>query len=288
MNLILKIIYIVFGTIFSLLWIYFAKKSAGLYDEQIESIDTKEYFLPELFSLGYYCIETFNINMNSIFFRKKKSKLLQVKGENADFYLYTIFAAQISYTMTILPLGFTFSLLADSGIMLLLFIGLAIILIVYLETEINNLLEEKEIEIKRDLPNILTKLCLLTNAGMILRDAWDVVCETGDRVLYKEMRNASYEMDNGISIRVALSHLSERCDIKEVKKMCSTIEQNIDKGSSELAKSLRELSNESWNEKKQLAIQKGAATDSKLLIPTAIIFMGILFLIMVSIFTNML
>ena len=75
--------------------------------------------------------------------------------------------------------------------------------------------------------------------------------------------------------------------MKEVKKFTSVIIQNIEKGSGELSKSLKELSEESWNEEKQLTIQKGAAADSKLMIPTGIIFAGILMVIMVPLFTNL-
>ena len=101
------------------------------------------------------------------------------------------------------------------------------------------------------------------------------------------MQKAEDEMNNGFSTHEALMNFSKQCNVKEIKKFISVIEQNLEKGSGELAKSLRELSEESWNEKKQRTIQKGAAADSKLLIPTGIIFMGILIVIIVPLFTNM-
>ena len=48
MSIIVKIIIMVLGTIISLFWIYCAKASIEIYDEQIEYLDPKEYFLPEL------------------------------------------------------------------------------------------------------------------------------------------------------------------------------------------------------------------------------------------------
>lgn len=66
------------------------------------------------------------------------------------------------------------------------------------------------------------------------------------------------------------------------------LSQNIQKGGSELTMSLRYMNEESWEEKKQRAKRKGETAGTKLMIPLMIMFVGILFMIIVPIFSNML
>ena len=63
--------------------------------------------------------------------------------------------------------------------------------------------------------------------------------------------------------------------------------QNMKKGPAEIAYFLKDMSDEMWEEKKHLVKRKGEAANSKLLIPTAMIFIGILVMIMVPVFLTM-
>lgn len=63
--------------------------------------------------------------------------------------------------------------------------------------------------------------------------------------------------------------------------------QNLLKGNEEIAYFLKEMSDEMWEEKKHLAKRKGEAANSKLLIPTVMIFVGILGMIMIPAFLTM-
>ena len=63
--------------------------------------------------------------------------------------------------------------------------------------------------------------------------------------------------------------------------------QNIQKGGPDFALQLRDMNNESWEEKRHLAKRKGELAGSKLLIPTLIMFVGILIMIIVPIFTGL-
>ena len=85
----------------------------------------------------------------------------------------------------------------------------------------------------------------------------------------------------------AYRNFADRCSVKEVRKFTSLILQNLQKGNSEIAFFLKEMSNEMWEEKKHLVKRKGEAANSKLLIPIGMIFVGILIMIMVPAFMNM-
>lgn len=283
-----KIVILIIGLFLSLLWLFLMIRSNGIYDEQIEDIDDKEYFLPGLFQIGFYVIEKFNIDLHKAIFQKKLTKLIEVKGENdAEFFLYVNVAGQIAYALTIMAIGFMFALISDSAEIIFFVLILAVVLVYYLDYSVTEAVENRHESILRDLPTVLSKMALLINTGMILKDAWSLIAASNNRELYQEMKKADYEMNNGVSSHEAFVSFINCCNVKEVKKFISVIEQNMEKGSGELANSLRELSEESWNEKKQRTIQKGAAADSKLLIPTGIIFVGILIIIIVPLFTNM-
>ena len=284
----IKIVILIFGVLLTVLWLILMFSSNGKYDEQIEEIDPDEYFLPELFQIGYAVIDKLHLDLSIDLFKKKKEKLIEIKGQDeAEFFLYVNIAGQISYILTLLPIGLMLTLLADSIEILFLIIIATIVLVYYFDYMMVDAVDDRHDELLRNLPNVLSKLALLTNTGMILNDAWAKIAYTGEGVLYQEMRAAYQDMENGIATRAALESFSRRCNVKEIKKFVSVVEQNQEKGSGELANSLKELADESWNEKKQLTIQKGAAADSKLLIPTGIIFIGILLVIIIPLFTNM-
>ena len=262
--------------------------SRGKYNEQIADIDSEEYFLPGLFQIGFSVIERFGLDLHSTYFQKKLKNLIEVKGEqDAEYFLYVNVAGQISYFLTIAPIGMMVSIIADSIEIAILALVCGLILGYYIDYSVLEAVNNRHDNLLKDLPTVLSKMALLINAGLILKDAWAKIASNNDRELYLEMQKAEYEMNNGFSTHDALANFSNRCNVKEIKKFISVIEQNLEKGSGELAKSLRELSEESWNEKKQRTIQKGAAADSKLLIPTGIIFMGVLIVIIVPLFTNM-
>mgnify|MGYP003299996078 CR=1 FL=1 len=54
-------------------------------------------------------------------------------------------------------------------------------------------------EIEKTVLTGVSKLALLTNAGMILREAWQEVAQGGEGTIYKEMRLAVDEMNNGVA-----------------------------------------------------------------------------------------
>ena len=136
------------------------------------------------------------------------------------------------------------------------------------------------------MPQMLSKLTLLVNSGMVVREAWKKVADGGERELYKEMQLTVQEMENGIAELEAYRNFADRCAIKQIRRFASTMIQNMQKGNSEISYFLKELSDEMWEEKKHLVKRKGEAANSKLLIPTAMIFIGILIMIMVPAFLN--
>ena len=101
------------------------------------------------------------------------------------------------------------------------------------------------------------------------------------------MQTSVQEMKNGVAEIDAFFHFGTRCIIPEIKKFSSTIVQGLIKGNSELTFMLQQQSKEVWGLKKQDVRRQGEKAASKLMIPIVIMFIGILIMVIVPIFTNL-
>ena len=99
------------GTILGMFWLYLMIKGSRRYAAYIRVLDGSEYFMKELFGIGYYALERFPVDMNTAHFRKRQRCLSELKGKrNAPFYVQADLAAQVTYVLTVVSFG---SLLAS-------------------------------------------------------------------------------------------------------------------------------------------------------------------------------
>lgn len=283
-----RLFLLVIATVMTLLWVVFAMKYDKEFETITDSIDGTKYRFPELFFIGFGIMKILHIDTKSEKARKRIKEISEVCGKKyAEYYYYVIQGAKWTYGFTALTFFCILGALADSVIALVLGIVLSGMLMWYVEELMNDQLEERRDELIADLPQMLSKLTLLVNSGMIMREAWAKVAYGNDRVLYREMQLTVKEMQNGISDLEAFRNFADRCAVKEIRRFASTLIQNLQKGNSELAYFLMEMSDEMWEEKKHLVKRKGEAANSKLLMPIGMIFVGILIMIIVPAFLNM-
>ena len=147
--------------------------------------------------------------------------------------------------------------------------------------------ENKTNEVLNDFADVVSKLALLVNAGMIMREAWEKVAYTGESEIYQEMKNVIVDINNGVSEIDAYTDFGMRCTSPEIKKFTSTIIQGMVKGNRELVEMIKQQSREIWDAKRHRVKQQGEKAASKLLIPICIMFIGILIMIIVPIFANL-
>lgn len=267
------------------LFLYFAgMRHASLFDP----LDEKDFPLKEIYFVGYAALQIIGYRYKSKGDRKLRKNLEVLYGPKyADYYMRVIYSQKITMGVTVLVLAFALYGLTVSLAGLLagfLFAGVAFY---YFGTVTENIIKKRSDEMLSDFSEVISKLALLTNAGMILREAWNEVAYTGSTSLYKEMQKTVDEMNNGVAEIDAVFRFGGRCIIPEIKKFASTIVQGIVKGNSELSIMLTEQSKEVWAAKKQYVRRQGEKAASKLLIPICIMFAGILVMILVPIFTNL-
>lgn len=274
------------GAFFLLIWMIFffvGLKHASLFD----ILDEKEYPLKEIYGLGYAIMLLIKYKYHSKHDRKLRKEISVLYGDKyADYYIRVIYAQKVTMAFTILVVAVPLYGLTNSLAAVFVALMFAFVAYYYFGTVTEKKIFKRSEEMLSDFSNVISKLALLTNAGMIMREAWEEVAYTGETTLYKEMQKAVDEMNNGVSEVDALFNFGVRCIIPEIKKFTSTIVQGLVKGNSELIQMLKDQSKEVWSAKKQNVRRQGEKAASKLLIPILIMFVGILIMVLIPIFTN--
>ena len=205
----------------------------------------------------------------------------------------SILAKLLSYPMigvaATLILG---SLLIGAGMdtagMAVIAIGtiLVLVLVYAIYDELSDLVKKRRKVIGRQFPNVVSKLALLVTSGMIMDRAWKVTAYSQETELYQEMRKTSEELDNLVSPEAAYSEFINRCNTKETAKLASAIMQNLSKGNAEIGKLLKDMAREAWQERRHMAKRDAEKANSKLMIPTMLLFIAILVMLMVPVAMN--
>lgn len=276
------------GTVLAIFWMILYLKYRRAFSQIVDSISAEDYFMADLFFVGFGLMGLVHYKMDTKGSRKKIREVGEVYGAKyAQYHLYVLRGGQFTYGITF----FTFMLLLTGilGKMEFVLVGILLsgLMVYYLEENLNSKIRERREELLLDLPNVLSKLTLLVNSGMMLREAWNRIAYSGDSQLYLEMRSTIQEIENGVSEIDAYMHFADRCYVKEIRKFSATLIQNMQKGSAELVHFLSDMADEVWENKKFLAKKRGDAAAQKLMIPMVLIFIGVLILIMVPMLSGM-
>lgn len=253
-----------------------------------DSLDENEYHLKELYFMGYGILDRFNYDYKSKKNQNLKKLLSVLYNEKyADFYLRVVRSQQVTVFLLFIVLAFVFYGFSGQIAMLVLIIFLGAFLAYYFGKEPERKIEARSDQIMSEFSEVVSKLALLTDAGMILREAWQEIAYSSEGTIYSEMVTAFTDMNNGMSETEAIRQFGNRCMVPEIKKFTSTLIQGISKGNRELSIMLSKQSSEVWELKRQMVKRKGEQAQSKLLVPMILMFVGILVMIMIPIFTNL-
>ena len=167
-------------------------------------------------------------------------------------------------------------------------IGTVLVLVITyaIYDELSDMVKKRRLAISKQFPSVVSKLALLVTSGMIMGRAWKETAYSQELELYREMRKTSEELDNLVSPEVAYSNFIKNCNTKETAKLASAILQNLSKGNSEIGRLLKEMAREAWLERRHTAKRDAEKANSKLMIPTMMLFMAILIMLMVPIAMN--
>lgn len=283
----LDLIIIGLGFLLLLVWIIFFFKG-NKYAPLFETLIEKEYPLKEIYGVGYAVMETIHYGYKSKADRQLRQEIEVLYGRKyVDYYMHIIYAQKVTLSFTLVV--FAFILYGLSQEIAAFGVGLifAWLAFYYFGTTTKKRILTRSGQILMDFSEVVSQLALLTNAGMILKDAWKQTAYAGESEIYKEMQLTVENIQNGMAEVDAYHEFGKRCVIAEIKKFSATIIQGVKKGNSELTIMLQQQSKEIWNAKSQNIKRQGEKAGSKLLMPMMIMFVGILVMILVPIFSNL-
>lgn len=250
------------------------------YDSYIENLDDSEYPLKAFYTIGFAWNDTKLLGLKG---NIRKSLISQAKllfhPQYAEYYATVTWAQVISIAHLCLCVGFVLS-----GVFDFLFLGLvgficAVVFGYFFITKMKEDLKKRQFECTVELPEIVSTMALLINSGMVLREAWEKIAYGKEGTVYRLMQDACIDMQNGFSEMDAIHKFGVMSDSPEIKKFTGALIQGLSKGSRDLSDFLTKQSSEMWALKKQIMLQKGEAAASKLLAPIAMIFIGIMIIV---------
>lgn len=282
------IILIALYFLLAIVWAILLSKGSKKHAMMIEPLDSKKYVLKAFYPLGFEILDMIHYQYNSFQDKKRIGQAKIVYGERFGEYYYRVnMAEKVTYAATCVMMSPVLGPLVGNNLFSLFGLVAAAGLYYYADTKITDVIKARENDLSRDFADMVSKLALLINAGMITREAWEDIARTGEGTVYEEMRNTVDEMNNGVSEIDAYLNFGNRCGVQSVKKFTSMLCQNLTKGNKELVDFLKAETAVSWEEKKHYVKRKGEKASNKMMIPLGLILVGVFVMILVPVLGNM-
>ena len=248
----------------------------------------EDYPMGDTYFVGYAMTLLLKLEYKNKKARKLRKQLgVLYETKYTDYYLRVIYSMQFTMALTVAALAAPLYFISGSAALFAVILVGAGAVYYYYGISMEGKLNKRSEEMLSAFSEVVPKLAILVNSGMILNEAWERVAKSGEGALYQEMRLSVDQIQNGKSSAEALFNFGQRSLLPEIKKFSSTLIQGISQGNRELAAMLTQQSKEMWDLKKQLIRRQGELANNKLMLPMCLTFVGILIMIMVPIFTNL-
>lgn len=261
------------------------------YEPLVEPLDDKSFPLKFLYCAGFKLLEKIDFKYTGKNAIKLRREAVILYGEKyGDYYVRVFYAQRVSLAMATFTVMSIFSGLMETDSVLIMFIMamvLAFVVYYYFMTQSHETIKKLSKRYISEFPSIVSTLALLVNAGMVLREAWDLVANSDKTEMHEQMQKVTQDRNNGMAEADAFNAMARRCATPEISKFVSVVIQGLDKSSSDLAYILKEQSDEMWELKQQKLLQEGEKASGKLLIPIMVMFAGILVMIMMPIMSSL-
>lgn len=213
-----------------------------------------------------------------------QQKMISLYGSRDALKHSRMFIAQLISVVLICLLGSLMLALLSSGDHLLFGVGImfSIILPTFLINQLSTMEKERKHKILLELPEVVNKIILLVNAGETVQQAMIRCVELNtnqESPLYKELRESVNRLTSNEPFPHVMNELSKKCAIQEVAIFTTTVLLNYRKGGQDLILSLRELSHDLWEKRKNISKTKGEEASSKLVFPLILIFVAVMIIV---------
>jgi len=280
MSLIATILFIAVLLCFLLLYLPGKKQ----YASYVNALDKQQFGLKDFFPVGFAFMEKIKYGYNNKFDRDLRKQLLELYDEEYnEFYLRVYWAAAASYLWVGLLLTTLF--FAATGDTIWLGFGLLLtgVLIYSSFQDIQKKVNTLHLKVALDLPDYISKIIILTSAGLTLRAAMKKVSEemSLNTPLYTMMSQVMRNIDNGMNENTALDQAVRRCNMPEMRRLVAVIEQNLQRGGSDVTHAMKTIGDEMWNNRKAKAQQIAAEAETKMLFPMMLMMFSVIIMTVV-------
>lgn len=273
----MRIVFLIIGSVFAFL-LPILCIAGRKYNSLVESLSNAEYPLKDLYCVGFVLGRIFALKGKIRDDLIGQAKLLY-DPRFSEYYANLVWAQTLSFCVLGLTLGFLLVGAFNSILFLLFGLGVAGVFGYLFMNNMAEKLKERELACTEELPEIVATMALLINSGMTLREGWKTIAESKEGIAYELMLKACDDMANGYSEIDAIHKFGRLTNSAEMRKFTSALTQGLEKGGGDISNFLSAQASEMWGLKKQLMLQKGEKAASKLLVPTALIFVGIILVV---------
>ena len=277
----LKLILLVIDTLLCVRYLTWYRRGQK-YSAMTENLSEKDYPAKDLYGVGLAAQEKGIFRFSGARVQSMVSDAALLYGKKyAEFYARIFWAQGITLallSMTLL-LSIACSMEGDELVFLLMAVVVPAVLFVNSVHVLRERLDKRRDECMLEFPDMISRVALLVNSGMLLREAWELVSRGREGPLYTLMQQSSEMMRNGYSESEALYAFAALTGAPEIRKFASVVVQGLEKGNRELCDSLVEQSAELWHQKRQNILQRGDKAAGKLLLPTGLLFVGVLIIV---------
>jgi len=280
----MSIIMLVIGTILTALFIFFLNKGAK-YEYLFKNLEGNDFPFPMIYGAGMAMqdVALFKLSGKIAKYLRDNARLVYTK-QFSEYYARVIWAQTLSFGLLCAAIFCVLgAIMPDMElIMLLVAVVMAIVPGYVFIGNVADKVKVRREACEKEFPNAISKLALIVNSGVIIHDAWEMVANGNEGVFYSIMQQSCDEMRNGKSDIAAILDFGDTTNSEEIKKFTSAMAQSIERGGGELPIFLENQSRELWAHHRQLMLQKGEKAASALLMPIAVMFAGVMLIVVVA------
>ncbi|WP_259392062.1 type II secretion system F family protein [Paenibacillus thiaminolyticus] len=143
-----------------------------------------------------------------------------------------------------------------------------------------NRAERKKQDLQLELPELISKLTLLVQAGETVQKALAICIERKQEEwshpLYAELARMQKDVHNGYSFAQAMEQFAKRCSLQEVSMFVTTVLINQRRGGDTFVLAMQDVGRQLWEKRKAVARRRGEEASTKLVFPMMLMFLVIL------------
>ena len=234
-----------------------SKKYQGFFDD----LDNKDYsykaFLPGCLGI----VETLKLSGGGKYQTKLNQKLVMLHGSKyIAYYTKVHWSSKVFHMFLGIIVGSIICMLGDFDYSAFILIPISAIGMIFLaDQSIDSQYKKRKFQLERDFPGFLSKLVLLINAGLTVRQAIERITKEGDcnSALYQELRTVMTDINAGEFEHEAYAAFAERCKVKQITNFVSILRQNMKLGGGQMLFELKRMGTECWEMRKSTAKQLG-------------------------------